>query len=113
MDIIFKSERLKREMESLKVLKQKYGDSLAKKIIRRMGEIEKSDSIGDLERNVRASDPHFLKGDRKEDLSIAVKKGLRIIVRPDLDEAIYISNGNVNFYKITKIKVYKLEDYHG
>lgn len=100
-------------MEDYKGLKRSYGKVLAERIIQRMGEIQQARSVGELRDNVKSSRPHFLKGNRKEDLSIVVKDALRIITRPNMNEKEYSESGDRNLFKITKIKIIKLEDYHG
>ncbi len=112
LDIIFKNKIVKKKMEDFSVAKRELGTSMAKKLMQRMGEIKDSLSVGDLGRDVRATDPHFLKGNRKEDLSIVIKDNMRIITRPNMKEEEYIINGSINFFKITKLRINKVEDYH-
>ncbi|MDY6786803.1 MAG: type II toxin-antitoxin system RelE/ParE family toxin [candidate division WOR-3 bacterium] len=112
MYIIYRKKKVKRLTEKRSLATKKYGDDVANKLMQRMNEIKQAESVGALKRNMPASNPHFLKGKRKKDLSIVIKGKWRIITRPDMDEDEYIINGNTNMNKITKIEIIKIEDYH-
>ena len=114
MDIIFRTRNTKKLTENKSLAERKLGISVAKKLMQRMNEIKQVESVGALGRNALTSRPHFLKGDRKEDLSIVIKDKCkwRIITRPDMDKEEYMINGNIDMNKITKIEIIKIEDYH-
>lgn len=112
MDVKYKNNRIECLCNIRKHAVRKFGSERGEKVLKRTGEIRSAESLGDLERSVRASRPHCLSGKRKGEISIVVKDGLSIIVEPDMDENDYMIDGAINFYKITKLLIKNVEDYH-
>jgi len=112
MDIKYKNTKIEKLCNTIRIATREFGKDNAKKLSKRINEITQSVSIGALERDVRASKPHFLMGSRKGEIAIVVKKGLRIITEPNMNKDEYTKDGNTNFYKITKLLIKNVEDYH-
>lgn len=112
MDISFKNRKLEKEFSNDKALIRKYGSEQAKKIQRRLFELQAAEHLGVLWAvpQVRA---HELTGNLAGHISLDIKHPYRLLIKPDYKHPPRNMDGGLDWSKITKVKILRVEDTHG
>lgn len=107
IEIEFKNSKFKRLCEDERKLTAQYGMQNARKIVRRLNEIEAADSLGMLVQ-YRIGRCHPLKGNRQGQFALDVEQPLRLIIEPILE----CDDNWEDWPNIRKIRVVEVTDYH-
>lgn len=110
MDIDFDKKSDRVVFNDAKLLVREFGAENAKRIMRRMIELEIAYSLKD----VPATPPsrrHKL-SNRKDEFAVDVKHPFRLVFTPDPDSP-RGSDGAFDLSKVTGIVILRVEDYHG
>ena len=102
MNIEYRNDKFKRQLENEKTLVASFGLLNARKISRRIRELEAAENLSDLV----TGRPHPHVGSRKGLFSLDIQHPLRLIIRPT-------GEFDLNNYKtITSIEIYEIMDPH-
>lgn len=107
IEIKFKSPRLQQLCESDKKLTAHFGAINARKIVRRLNEIEAAESLGMLV-HYHIGRCHALTENRHGQFALDVEQPLRLIIAPIFEDG----QSWVDWPKIRKILVVEVTDYH-
>jgi proteic killer suppression protein len=104
MEIHFKDKKLRKICENSRKLKKNYGAIRAKKIIKRLNELQAAKSFYDISRLTQPR-LHNLSGQRKKQFAVDIKHPYRIILLP-------LNGSREDLKTITSIKIIEIIDYH-
>ncbi len=112
MDIMFSSNKLRRQLSESKVIDKAYGRDRAKRVRMVMNTLRAAPNLGvfapPYSKPYRC---HELKGNRKGQFALDLGHPFRLTLCPmdgnDLED------GKLNWQTITVIQIKKVEDYHG
>ena len=113
MDISFAHRDLAKCCNDFRLLKRRFGDRQAKKIMQRLEVLRAASCLADI--GIRGMPPyrcHELFGDRAGELSIDVVHPYRLIFGPDYDPVPRTENGELDWKRITAIKIFEVVDTH-
>ena len=112
MDISFKSKKLKKELSDRKALVRRYGAEQARKIQQRLFELQAAENLETL-RTLAQMRAHELSGNRAGQISLDIKQPYRLLTKPDYEDPPRKDDGGLDWKKVTKIRILKVEDTHG
>jgi len=112
MDISFKNRKLEKDLSDEKALIRRYGSEQAKKIQQRLFELLAAENLETL-RTLPQVRAHELSGNRAGQISLDIKHPYRLLIKPDYENPPHKDDGGLDWKKITRIKVLKVEDTHG
>ena len=112
MDISFKSKKLEKNLSDKKALIRRYGAEQAKKIEQRLVELQAAENL-DILRTLPQARAHELSGNRAGQISLDIKNPYRLLTIPDYEDPPRKADGGLDWKKVTKIKILKVEDTHG
>jgi plasmid maintenance system killer protein len=111
MEISFKTNRLKKDLDSKNGVEKKYG-SRARYIMRRMAVLHNANNLSDVPR-LPPEKCHQLTNDRDEQFAVTIKDQWRIVFIPDHDPIPRKEdNEGIDLSNVTKIKIIWIGDYH-
>ena len=111
LDIAFKTRNLAKICNTERTLKAKYGDPMAKTIMRRLVVLENARTLA----RVPTSKPerrHQLTGNRSGQYAVDLVQPYRLIFVPDHDPLPRLDDGGIDTDQVTAIKVMGITDYH-
>lgn len=111
MRVEFKTEQLRKVCESEKEMARKYGAEGAKKLRRRLAEIEAAPTLADLKRVPQAR-LHPLTKDRAGQWSVALDGGRRLCFDPRPVPVPTLKDGGVDLSGVTGAYLLEVVDYH-
>lgn len=111
MVIIFKTTKLKKELNNERLIVRKYGPRRSKLIKRRLYELKAADVLEDL-RYLPHLRCHELKGNRKGQLSVDLDHPYRLIFEPADNPVPRNDDGGLDWSKVTTIKIIGVENTH-
>lgn len=111
MNIVFPSERIAAEFNSLKELSRSYGHENARRILRRLDELRAADNLEVMRKLPGRC--HELKHDRVGQLAIDVRHPYRLIFEPANEPIPRKDDGGLDWSQVTSIRILEVEDYHG
>jgi len=111
MEISFAKSKLQSLCNNDRKLQGEYGPACAKKIKRRLAELEAAECLEDLRQLPRAR-CHELAADRKGQLAVDVEHPKRLIFEPDHQPVPAKPDGGLDWSKVTRIRVLEIVDYH-
>lgn len=110
MNVEYKTKKLYKSVKDLKAIQKNYGVR-AKKVNQRKEEIESSPNMEVL-KNV-CPNCHPLTGDKEGQFAIEISGNHRITFKINHDEIPRIGNNQIDFSKVTDVKILHIgEDYH-
>ncbi|MDA8407518.1 MAG: type II toxin-antitoxin system RelE/ParE family toxin [Deltaproteobacteria bacterium] len=112
MDIIFKTTKMAKIFNSLKLLIKEYGPDKAKKIKMRRDFLEAAENLGQVPA-LRPHHRHELTGNRKGLFAVDLTGNYRLVFAPNHDPLPKRDDGGLDLEHITAIKILAVEDYHG
>lgn len=112
IDIVFRSKKLKKFLESHKECTRAYGPENALKIIQRINELKESENLLEFKNIYKSSRLHPLKGKRKKQFAIDVKHPFRIIIEPIVSKEAYKEDDSIDLLKVNKVRIIEVVDYH-
>jgi proteic killer suppression protein len=111
MLISFRRKQDQKTFSSEEALIKVFGQEQARKISRRLSEIQAADKL-EILRTLPQARVHELTGNRKGQISLDVKQPYRLIILPDYEDCPRKEDGGLNWKKITKVKILGIEDTH-
>jgi len=112
MLISFKSKKLEKDLSDKKALVRRYGAEQAKKIQQRLIELHAAENLDTL-RTLPQVRTHELSGNRAGQISLDIKNPYRLLIIPNYEDPPRKADGGLDWKKITKIRILKVEDTHG
>lgn len=110
MNVEYKTKKLYKTVKDLKAIRRNYGVR-AKKVSQRKEEIESSPNMEVLK--IVCPNCHLLTGDRDGQYSIEISGNHRVIFEINHNEIPMTGNNQIDFSKITDIKILDIgQDYH-
>jgi len=111
MEILFKTRKLQKKMNSKAELVREYGKENAKVIMRRMMVLHAAECLADVPR--RPPDRcHSLSGKRKGQYAVDAKHPYRIIIEPASNPIPLLEDGSIDTGRVTSIWILEVKDYH-
>jgi hypothetical protein len=111
MELSFSSNRLKKQLTIERELKKCF-TAFYRPLMKRMFELSAVESL-----SLISPDPpqrrHLLKGNYVDCFGVVVTGNVRIVIQPVPPGLPYLTNGNIDYTKIRRIKILCVEDYHG
>lgn len=112
MDIIFKTNKLKKVFGDEKLMVTKLGVHRSKLLKRRLTQLAAADTLEDL-CNLPQVRCHELVGSRKGCLSVDPDHPYRLIFEPAHNPLPKKPDGGLNWANVTEVRIIKVEDTHG
>ena len=111
MEILFKTRKLQKQMNSETELVREYGRTNARLIMRRMLVLQAAECLADVPR--KSPDRcHALSGKRKGQYAVDVQHPYRIIMEPATAPLPLLDDGSMDLGRVTSIRILGVEDYH-
>ncbi|MBV6473969.1 MAG: hypothetical protein JPMHGGIA_02267 [Saprospiraceae bacterium] len=110
MEISFKSRKLERQLTEPKEMVKAFG-KLARKVNQRLKELADANNLA-IMRALPAARCHELAGDHMGELSVNVSVNYRMIFEPNHNPLPLTADGGLDWQKVTKIQINKIEDLH-
>ncbi|MCG3153141.1 MAG: hypothetical protein GEEBNDBF_02451 [bacterium] len=115
MEVRFQSHKLQKQCESDAQRVRKYGPEQAQELQKRLDDLEAAESLADFGQR-----PGFtpLPGrchpltNRDHELSLNLKHPYRLILRPDHDPQPLRADGSLDWSRVTKVLILRIEDTH-
>lgn len=111
MDIVFKNDKLAKEFNDQRALLRNRGQRQGRLIMQRLAELRAADTLA-IMRVIPRARCHELRGDRKRELSVDLDHPYRLIFVPEHDPMPTVSDGGLDWPKVTRIKILGVEDTH-
>lgn len=111
MKLAYANTKLRKLATTEKELITTFGVNAARDFMKRIAVLETTPTLS----GVPTAPPtkrHLLKGDRKGQWSIAVRDGICICVKPDLDPLPLNDDGSIDLSKVTSVEIVYIGDYH-
>jgi len=112
MILTFKNLKLEKEFNEQKTLIKNRGNEQGKLIMRRLDQLHAADNL-EIIRTLPQVRAHELKGDLDEVISLDLNQPYRLLIKPDHEEIPRKDDGGLDWKRITKVKVWGVEDTHG
>jgi len=109
MEIEFRNKHLRRLCEQDRYAVQELGADCAKKLQGRIADLQSVNDVLELP----AGKPHPLKGDRKGQYAIELTGGKRLVIIPANNPTPMLDEENIDWSRVTKIRIIEIGDYHG
>jgi len=111
MEILFKTRKMQKRMNSEAELIREYGKENARVIMRRMMVLHAAECLADVPR--RPPDRcHQLSGKRKGQYAVDAKHPYRIIMEPANSPLPLFEDGSIDTKRVTSIRILEVKDYH-
>jgi len=111
MEIRFAKSKLHSLCNDERKLRGAFGVACARRIQRRLAELQAAESLEDL-RNLPQARCHELTADRKGQLAVDVEHPMRLIFEPDHQPVPTKPDGGLDWSRVTQIRVLEITDYH-
>jgi plasmid maintenance system killer protein len=111
MDISFKSRKLEKDLSDEKALIRRYGAEQAVKIQQRLFELQAAENLDTL-RTLPQVRAHELSGNQAGQISLDIKHPYRLLITPDYEAPPRKDDGGLDWKKISKIKILKVDNTH-
>ncbi len=111
MEIVFKTKKQAKILNSHTGLVKKYGEKLTRKIELRLSALESSATLADVPvtKPIRC---HQLTENRKGQFAVDVSPNERLTFQPNHDPVPQKEDGGIDLSRVTKILIIDIEDYH-
>lgn len=111
LEILYKNNKLEKQLTNDKEIIKAYGMIRAKKLKKRLGELQAATTLSDL-KTIKSARLHQLIGDKKGLWAIDILKNWRICFEIFHDPIPLLEDGGVDIEEVTDIKIISIEDYH-
>ncbi|MGL5032386.1 MAG: killer suppression protein [Microcystaceae cyanobacterium] len=108
MEITFNNQKLQNICEQPLLAQKKLGKVGAKKLQSRLADIIAAETVRDLV----TGDPHPLRGNRAGEFSVKLDGGNRLVFKPANSPIPFAQDGSIDWFKVTRICVVFIGDYH-
>ncbi len=110
MEVLFPTDKLRRQFSDHRELQKRWGKDGARKISLRLQQLAAATSLADL--RTLPGRCHELTGDRAGDLAIDLAHPLRLIFRPTSDPPPSKDDGGLDWGAVESVTVIEVVDYH-
>ncbi len=110
MNIEFHSTKLQKQCCSEKAMAAEWGVNMAKRLKRRLADLEAAGTLEDMRRLPGGCHP--LKGNRAGQLAVHLVHPQRLVFRPDHDPPPLKPDGGLDWSGVTDILILGVVDYH-
>ena len=111
MDILFRTQKIRKVFCSERKLVKTYGAEKAEQIKRRMVVLRAARNLAEVP-TVPPFRRHKLEGKHKDYFAVDVKHPYRLIFRPANDPLPKLKDGGIDLKGVTQIEIITVEDYH-
>jgi proteic killer suppression protein len=111
MEVSFATKKLQKQCNSAKTMKAEWGTDTARRLQRRLTEMEGAASLADL-RHLPQADCHKLTGDRKGQLAVSLAHPHRLLFVPNHDPVPRKADGGLDWQSVTRVEILGVCDYH-
>ena len=108
MDILFKTDALRRLCSNEREAKKQLGADSAKKLRTRLADLRAAARVGDL----RAGRPHPLSGDRLGQFALDLQSGKRLVFESANEPTPTTQDGVTDWQRVTIVRIVFIGDYH-
>lgn len=112
VDIRFKTAKLAKECNDIKLLQRRHGQPQAGLIRRRLDELRAAPTLATM-RALPGPRCHELKGDRQGQLSVDLAHPYRLLFTVDQSPQPELPAGGLDWSKVTRILILEIVDTHG
>jgi proteic killer suppression protein len=109
LQLAFATKSLRQLCESEAIAKRKLGVSVAEKLKRRLADLRAATSIKDLV----VGRPHEVAGDSYSHLALELCEGSRLVFSANHNTVPVLKSGGVDWSKVRRVKIQKIERDHG
>jgi len=110
LDIVFDSDKFRKECNNFNLLKKRYGLQRAKKIVLRLNALQAANVLEDL--RYAPGRCHELKGSRAGQLSLDLDGPYRLIFVPADDPIPRKADGGLDWKQVAAVMIIRVEDTH-
>lgn len=110
MEVLFTTERLKRQLSSNTELQRRWGEVGAKRIALRLQQLAAASTLADMRQLPGRC--HELTGDRDGHLALDLHNPYRLIIRPTANPAPTKEDGGHDWDSVDSVTVTEIVDYH-
>ena len=103
----YRDKRLRAICLESKEANKAHGRDVAKKLQQRLADLDAADHV----RGLAAGKPHPLTGDRQGQFALDIGGGNRLVFEPD-EPVPYLSDGGIDWSKVSDITIVFIGDYH-
>ena len=111
MEILFKTRKMQKRMNSQVELVREYGKENVKVIMRRMMVLHATECLADVPRTP-PDRCHPLSGKRKRQYAVDAKHPYRITIEPANNPIPLLDDGSIDIGSVTSIRILEVKDYH-
>lgn len=111
MKIWYRTNKLKKILDSEKEIKSAFGPDGAKKVMARMSLFKSANNLSEVP-SLPPERRHPLIGQRAGQFAVDIKQPYRIIFEPTIKPVPELTTGGPDMTKITEITILEVEDYH-
>ena len=108
MEIEFGDSKLKKLCETRREATRRLGADSARRLGTRLSEIQAAATVGEL----FAGNPHPLSGDREGEFALNLAAGMRLVFIPNDDPVPTTDTGQIDWPRVSSVKVVFVGDYH-
>jgi toxin HigB-1 len=112
LEILFQTNKLKKDFSNMSSLTRAYGPERADLIQKRLTQLILVVSLAEI-RSLPAVRCHELTGDRKGQLALDLKHPYRLIIEPANDPLPLKPDGGLDWAGVTVVRIIEVVDYHG
>ena len=111
MEILFRTRKMQKRMNSKAELVREYGKENARIIMRRMMVLCAAECLADVPQRPPER-CHLLSGKRKGQYTVDAKQLYRIIMEPANNSILLLEDGSIDTRSVASIMILKVNDYH-
>jgi len=108
LELAFDTKPLRQICENEGKAKRKLGITVAEKLKRRLADLRAATVVGD----IVAGGPHEIEGTDHQHLEIDLSEGYRIVFCANHNVIPMLESGGVNWSRVSRIKILRIEDCH-
>lgn len=108
MDIDFRDKKIRQLCEQQTTASRKLGTACARKLRSRLADLQAAERVTDL----LAGRPHPLQGVRDGQFALDLEGGRRLVFEPDHQPVPSRDDGSIDWFRITRIRITYIGDYH-
>jgi proteic killer suppression protein len=109
--IWYRTNKLKKILDSEKEIKTAYGPDQAKKVMARMSVLKSANNLSEVP-TLPPERRHALTGQELGQFAVDIKQPYRIVFEPTIKPVPELQTGGLDLSKVTEITILEVEDYH-
>lgn len=112
MEVFFSKKSLAKSCNESKTGRQRWGESLAKKIFQRLTELRAAENLAEIS-TLPPPRCHALTGNREGEFAVDLTASKRLVFKPEVSPLPLLEDGGLDLSQISRIKILEVIDYHG